>query len=102
MYSAGTITKAAVWREKHCGPNVGFVYGFDTFTGLPELWRGDFKAGSFDLKGNLPQVRGDIKLVKGMFNESLPPWLVQQDKRYVSLGNNPLSCTWKKIDCNVP
>jgi hypothetical protein len=52
------------------------IYGFDSFTGLPEDWMGlDYAKGSFNLKGVVPAVESNVELVKGYFNESLPLWV---------------------------
>jgi len=58
------------------------VYGFDTFSGLPEAWEqgagGDtFDAGAFDLAGKLPAVPANARLVKGLFSDTLPPFLME-------------------------
>ena len=52
------------------------VYGFDSFEGLPEDWRGDLNLfkGSFARKG-LPSVRSNVTLVKGWFDQTLPEFL---------------------------
>lgn len=50
-------------------------YGFDSFEGLPELWGGKLAKGAFDLQGNLPSVKDNVKLIKGWYNETLPPFL---------------------------
>jgi len=50
------------------------VYGFDSFEGLPEFWRDGIGKGTFAVK-SLPQVRGNVHLIKGWFNESLPDFL---------------------------
>ncbi|MFO1478196.1 MAG: class I SAM-dependent methyltransferase [Verrucomicrobiota bacterium] len=51
------------------------VYGFDSFEGLPEEWGGDsWKKGDFALPA-LPKVRGNVTLIKGWFNDSIPPFL---------------------------
>ena len=42
VHTGGTITAAATWRTKYCGGQSPTVYGFDTFTGLPEEWYGQF------------------------------------------------------------
>lgn len=53
-------------------PNSRF-YGFDSFEGLPEDWRG-MQAERFDVGGNLPRIDDDrVKFVKGWFRDSLPP-----------------------------
>lgn len=50
-------------------------YGFDTFEGLPEKW-GTFSKG--DMAAAVPEV-GDLraKFVKGLFQDSVPPFLAQ-------------------------
>jgi hypothetical protein len=48
-------------------------YGFDSFEGLPEDWRG-MPAKRFDLGGHLPEIDDPrVQLVKGWFQQSLPP-----------------------------
>ncbi len=49
-------------------------YGFDSFEGLPEPWSFS-QAGHFDLGGSEPELPGNVTLVKGLFSESLPPFL---------------------------
>ena len=53
------------------------VYGFDSFDGLPEDWRNNFQAGTFAVN-DLPNVKENIRLIKGWFNETLPKFLVEQ------------------------
>jgi len=55
------------------------VFGFDSFEGLKEDWRGhhNMVAGTFSLDGQLPLVNTNVHLVKGWFHESLPPFLAQ-------------------------
>ena len=50
-------------------------YGFDSFEGLPETWTTDSKKGMFDLHGRLPLVRENITLVKGLYDQSLSPFV---------------------------
>nr|WP_255426618.1 class I SAM-dependent methyltransferase [Pseudonocardia sp. C8] len=52
----------------------GRVYGFDTFTGLPETWRPGFRAGAFDDVGELPEIPG-AELVAGLFDDTLDGFL---------------------------
>jgi len=49
------------------------VHGFDSFEGLPETWRTGYEKGTFKMSG-LPEVRDNVKLHKGWFEESLPVW----------------------------
>jgi hypothetical protein len=51
------------------------VYGFDTFTGLPEDWEGtDVKKGDFNLEGNIPNILG-VTFYKGIFSDTIPEYL---------------------------
>lgn len=54
-------------------PSVTF-YGFDSFEGLREPWRCS-RPGKFDLRGEMPSVRSNVRLIKGWFEESLPAFL---------------------------
>ena len=51
------------------------VYGFDVFTGLPEIWRTGFGSGAFSQGGKLPDVSENVELVVGLFEDTLPGWL---------------------------
>ncbi len=56
----------------------GTVYGFDSFEGLKEDWKGTgLLRGTFDLRGRLPKVRRNAELVRGWFDASVPPFLAQ-------------------------
>jgi len=57
------------------------VYGFDSFEGLPEKWRDGFDKGAFSSNGNLPQVNGNVTLIKGWFNETLVNFIETQNKK---------------------
>ena len=50
------------------------VYGFDTFTGLPEDWI-IIPKGHFNHDGKLPEVESNVKLVKGLIQETLPHFI---------------------------
>ena len=39
-------------------------YGFNSFEGLPEAWTLGAKAGAFSIGGNLPPVRGNVRLTR--------------------------------------
>jgi hypothetical protein len=52
-------------------------YGFDSFEGLPEAWTLGAKTGAFSIGGNLPPVRGNVRLTKGFFENTLPPFVAQ-------------------------
>jgi hypothetical protein len=59
----------------------GKVYGFDSFEGLPENWRDGFPKGTFSNDGQLPQVDDNVILIKGLFNEVLPDFMKNQNKK---------------------
>lgn len=50
------------------------VYGFDSFMGLPEDFTNKYKKGEFRLN-KLPLVLNNIKLIVGLFQESLDGFL---------------------------
>lgn len=50
------------------------VHGFDSFEGLPEDWRPGFERGTF-ATGYLPDVRPNVLLHKGWFQDTLPAFL---------------------------
>ncbi|MDR0529401.1 MAG: class I SAM-dependent methyltransferase [Zoogloeaceae bacterium] len=58
---------------RHFAP--GKVYGFDTFTGLPEFWRNDFPEGAFDVSGEKLNFEPNCVLYKGLFDDTLPKFL---------------------------
>jgi hypothetical protein len=60
------INRMASWTNRQ-------FFGFDSFEGLPEAWT-TVDRGFFALP-ELPKVRENVTLVKGWFNESLPPFL---------------------------
>ena len=47
-----------------------YFYGFDSFQGLPEIWKPEFEKGRFS-QNKLPIVPSNVTLVKGWFNETL-------------------------------
>lgn len=66
------------------------VYGFDSFEGLPEFWRDGFDKGTFKLK-TLPPVEKNVKLIVGLFEDTLPKFL-ETEKRNVA---------YLHIDCDL-
>jgi hypothetical protein len=56
------------------------VYGFDSFEGLPETWRGPFKRGVFSTGGRLPSVPANVTLIKGWFDATLPAFVAKHDE----------------------
>jgi predicted O-methyltransferase YrrM len=54
------------------------IWGFDSFEGLPETWRNYFTKGTFKVD-KLPDVRSNVNLFKGWFDETLPKFLEQNN-----------------------
>lgn len=67
------------------------IYGFDTFSGLPEAWRHGYKEGTFSVD-HLPSVRNNTKLVAGLFSESIPQILDEIKRRPIAFIH---------IDCDL-
>ena len=68
----GTIK---AWLSLNTNPTSRF-FGFDTFTGLPEDWFGNFKRGVFDTGGSTPSLSDKrVKFIKGLFQEKLDDFL---------------------------
>ncbi len=66
------------------------VYGFDSFEGLPEDWQPGVEKGTFRV-AKLPRVRNNVKLVKGWFQDTLPPFALEHAG----------SCSFLHIDCDL-
>lgn len=68
-------------------------YGFDSFEGLPESWYDNsiYTKGCFDLKGELPQVKSNIKLIKGWFEDTLEDFLKTHEE----------NVAFMHIDCDL-
>ena len=81
--TGGLFAEFGVWRGH--GVNLfakqlpdTTIWGFDSFEGLEEDWTGHAKggqAGRFSLKGQLPEVADNVRLVKGWVQDTVPPWL---------------------------
>ncbi len=67
VFAGTTINYIATMTQRR-------IYGFDSFEGLPEMWRPGFEKGRFALK-KLPKVRPNVTLVKGWFCDTLPAFL---------------------------
>jgi hypothetical protein len=88
VFNGVTISCLATAR-----PELEF-HGFDSFEGLPEDWdmgQKHVKGEAFDRKGELPDVPDNVKLYKGWFNETLPPFLTE--------ALSPIS--FLHVDCDI-
>jgi hypothetical protein len=75
-------------------------WGFDSFEGLPEPWftqttqdGASHPAGRFDLRleTQTPTFEQNVRLVKGWFKDTLPPWF----------DNNPGPIAFMHVDCDL-
>lgn len=69
------------------------IYGFDSFEGLPVPWvcaDRIYPAGMFKME-SLPVVLGNVKLVKGLFIETLP--------KFAETLNEPIA--FLHVDCDL-
>lgn len=67
------------------------VFGFDSFEGLPEDWLHSYVRGSFSTGGQIPGVPANVKIVKGLFQDTLESFLAV----------NPLPVAFLHLDCDL-
>ncbi len=67
------------------------IFGFDSFEGLPDKWRDGYEAGHF-ARDTFPEVRSNVKLIKGLFNRTLPLFLDHASSIPVS---------YLHVDCDI-
>jgi len=68
------------------------IYGFDTFTGLPQAW-GNEPAGTYSTGGIVPNLEGEVTFLKGLFKDTIPAFLE-------AMGSyRPLA--FANIDCDL-
>lgn len=65
------------------------VHGFDSFEGLPEAWTSTYQKGHFAQA--LPEVRQNVELHVGWFEDSLPKFLAE----------HPGPVSFLHIDCDL-
>jgi O-methyltransferase len=73
------------WWAEHLEDPASHLYGFDTFTGLPEDW-GDFKKGDMSNENKPPEIDDSrCTFYQGLFQQTLPPFLKNytSDKRKI-------------------
>jgi tetratricopeptide (TPR) repeat protein len=92
------LTRAALatWRETN-DPSwpPPMLYGFDTFTGLPQAW-GDRPVGSYSTGGAIPTdlvAERGVRFYKGLFRDTIPEFLEQvEEDSYLAYAH---------IDCRL-
>lgn len=80
VYKGRSINYIAEQLKKKNDPRT--IYGFDSFEGLSEDWGGTvFTKGTFNISGELPEVLPNVKLIKGLVDATLMPFLDKIDKK---------------------
>jgi hypothetical protein len=84
----GIIAEFGVWKGEsvnHIARRVSprLVHGFDSFEGLAEDWAGWREPrGAFSLRGRMPAVEPNVRLVKGWFDRTLPGFLEESRSNF--------------------
>lgn len=68
------------------------IHGFDTFTGLPKAG-GNEPAGAYSTGGIVPNMQGKVFFHKGLFSETIGPFLKGQD--------NDAVLAYANVDCEL-
>ena len=66
-------------------------YGFDSFEGLPEDWGSPGDKEKTNRHGKMPEVNSNVQLIKGWFQNTLPPFVKEQAE----------NCAFIHIDCDI-
>ena len=74
------------------------IYGFDSFYGLPDNWRdADMEQGQFNRRGEPPLVSPNVRLIQGLFNETLDKFILRRKNKLKikmsSISSSPSSST---------
>jgi hypothetical protein len=57
------------------------MYGFDSFLGLREDWKGtNLEAGYFNKNGETPKVNSNVELIQGWVQDTLPKFITKDSK----------------------
>lgn len=67
------------------------IHGFDSFEGLPDDWRPGFPKGLFNMEARLPQVRDNVILHQGLFDQTLPEFIAREDGQFAFIH----------VDCDI-
>lgn len=88
LQDSGLICEFGVYKGtsiNHIGSSTKkTVFGFDSFEGLPESWYGKYHKGHFAMD-KLPEVRPNVKLIKGWFSETLPRFVLEYPEPLIFL-----------------
>lgn len=74
------------------------IHGFDTFTGIPQAW-GDEPAGTYSTGGAVPNIEGKVSWHKGLFKDTIPPFL--ESLKSEDEENNYQPLAFANVDCDL-
>lgn len=76
-------------------PKNQLVYGFDSFEGLPTNWEGHAGPKAMFKQKTLPKVNRNVKLVVGLFEDTLPIFLKEKSEgaRFIHIDCDLYSST---------
>jgi hypothetical protein len=82
------------------------VYGFDSFTGLPEAWRPGFDKGSFKVDATKLRFPENVKLYPGLFHATLPAMLAEDARNTAFLHidcdlYSSTKCVFDALSCRL-
>ena len=86
VWEGATLNGVAEYRRINCDdrPASNFVYGFDTFTGLPEAW-GEFRPSVSTTCHLLSVIRRDLK--HALTWEGLQPHMIHHSTAWLFVAN---------------
>ena len=80
VYKGGSINFLANFLKNH---NTN-IYGFDTFEGFTEDWKGTFRlSGDYSNKSLLPKVSGNVKLIKGPVQKTIDKFILENKNKKI-------------------
>lgn len=107
---AGSILEFGVYRGTTINQLAGIfpdrqIYGFDSFLGLPEKWKGfHFSKENFSCEGLKPKVKSNVVLVQGWFDKTLPEFMTthREPLALAHIDCDIYSSTVTVLDCIAP
>jgi hypothetical protein len=100
----GTCAEFGVWKGRsinYFARRLPVIYGFDSFEGLAEDWKGwAFPKGAFDLKGRVPKVAPNVRLIKGWFSDTVAEFLAHSGEpfAFVHIDCDTFEATTQVLD----
>ena len=99
----GLYLEFGVWvgkTTKHIANKIkpNKLYGFDSFSGLPENWASAATKGYFSLNGEIPKLPENVVVHKGWFADSLKEFEVSEPISFIHIDCDVYSSTKTVFD----